>query len=87
MRQLNRIAVLGENATMAGTSERDRAYARFRRASDAARSYVNRITSMPSYNRAYFGGARRNEADAVAAANRAGNIQYSRSTYMGLNNG
>ena len=58
--------------------------ARLNRAYAAADRYIANIQDMPSYDRAYYSGPRQTAEDFNAAMNRADNIRYARSTYMGI---
>lgn len=62
-------------------------YQRYRRAVVAAERYVDNITNTDRYSRAYRSGPRRTAEDFNSARDRADRLQFSRRTYMGLNNG
>ena len=77
----SQIRRIGDSVNARGSAEEwDRQYARFRRASDIASRYMRNITSTPSYRRTYFSRGR-------DFMDRADNIKYARSTYMGNSNG
>ena len=60
---------------------------RARVAGAAADRYVRNITNQKSYDRAYHSGPRNTAQQVNDAIRKADHIKYSRSTYMGLNNG
>ena len=60
---------------------------RARVAGAAADRYTRNIANTASYTRAYNSGPRATAQDFNDARRKADSVKYSRSTYMGLNNG